>query len=211
MNFIPQRVLVLAPHTDDGEFGCGATLAKWKAAGAEIHYVAFSTCEQSVPEGFPVDILTKEVKQATAVLGVRPEHLHIMDYQVRIFNEYRQRILDDMIRLRKLVQPDVVMMPSFNDFHQDHAVIAQEGLRAFKHATILCYEVPWNNISFNNLAFSRIEEEHLNKKIEAMAQYQSQAFRNYATAPYIRSLATVRGVQANAPLAEAFDVLRFFI
>ena len=29
-----KRVLVLAPHTDDGEFGCGGTMARLVDAGA---------------------------------------------------------------------------------------------------------------------------------------------------------------------------------
>lgn len=66
-----QKVLVLAPHTDDGELGCGGTIHRLIQLGKEVHYVAFSTCEESVPEGFPKDILTKEVKAATASLGIK--------------------------------------------------------------------------------------------------------------------------------------------
>src|SRR6185295_16342645 len=33
----PQRVLAVGAHPDDIEFGCGATLAKWADAGAEVH------------------------------------------------------------------------------------------------------------------------------------------------------------------------------
>ena len=43
-----KKILILAPHTDDGEFGCGGTIAKLIEAGAEVHYAAFSACEQSV-------------------------------------------------------------------------------------------------------------------------------------------------------------------
>ena len=47
-----QRVLVLAPHTDDGEFGCGGTMARLVEAGADVRYVAFSIATKSLPEGF---------------------------------------------------------------------------------------------------------------------------------------------------------------
>lgn len=211
MDFVPKNVLVLAPHTDDGEFGCGGTLAKWSNAGSEIHYVAFSSCEQSVPEGFDKDVLVHEVKAATRVLGVTPDRLNVLTYEVRKFSSSRQEILEDMVKLRKAVKPQVVMMPSFNDFHQDHFTIAQEGLRAFKHSTILCYEVPWNNISFNVLGFSKLDESHLDLKIRSLSEYKSQAFRNYATPDFITSLAKVRGVQAGTVYAEAFDILRWFI
>ena len=33
-----QRILAVAPHTDDGELGCGATIAKALAAGAGDRY-----------------------------------------------------------------------------------------------------------------------------------------------------------------------------
>ena len=65
------RVLVLAPHTDDGEFGCGGTIARFIKEGVEVHYVAFSACEQSVLPQFPSDILITEVAEATNVLGIK--------------------------------------------------------------------------------------------------------------------------------------------
>ena len=49
-----RSVLVLAPHTDDGEFGCGGTIARLVDAGAEVRYVAFSSASRSLPAGFPV-------------------------------------------------------------------------------------------------------------------------------------------------------------
>ena len=44
-----KRVLVLAPHTDDGEFGCGGTMARLVEAGVEVHYQAFSIATRSLP------------------------------------------------------------------------------------------------------------------------------------------------------------------
>jgi LmbE family N-acetylglucosaminyl deacetylase len=36
---VPARALAIGAHPDDIEFGCGATLAKWAAAGCEIHHL----------------------------------------------------------------------------------------------------------------------------------------------------------------------------
>lgn len=36
---VPARALAVGAHPDDIEFGCGATLAKWAAAGCTIHHV----------------------------------------------------------------------------------------------------------------------------------------------------------------------------
>ena len=35
----PERVLAIAAHPDDIEFECGATLAKWAAAGAVVNHL----------------------------------------------------------------------------------------------------------------------------------------------------------------------------
>lgn len=42
---------VLAPHTDDGELGCGTSIARFVEEGADVFYAAFSTADQSLPEG----------------------------------------------------------------------------------------------------------------------------------------------------------------
>ena len=142
-----KNVYVLAPHTDDGELGAGGTIAKLIELGANIFYFAFSTAADSVPEGFSKDILKIEVLNATKKLGIPNKNVIIYDYQVRKLNYSRQEILEDLMSHRKRLTPDLVLMPSLNDIHQDHATIAQEGLRAFKGSTILGYELIWNNLT----------------------------------------------------------------
>ncbi|MGV6860138.1 MAG: PIG-L deacetylase family protein [Putridiphycobacter sp.] len=204
-----KKVLVLAPHTDDGEFGCGGTINKLVEEGNDVYYVAFSACEQSVLSKYPSDILITEVKAATKVLGIKPENLFLLKYNVRTFNYKRQEILDDIIKIRNKIQPDLVFIPSLTDLHQDHKTIADEALRAFKFTSILSYEMPWNNISFNTSCFYKLSESNLQAKIDALKKYQSQSHRPYANSNFIKSLATVRGVQVNTKYAETFEVLRW--
>ena len=209
--FTPKRVLVLAPHTDDGEFGCGGTISKFIENGAEVYYIAFSACEQSVLPNFPSDILVTEVKAATEVLGIKRDNLILLDYQVRTFNYHRQEILEDLVKFKKELNPDLVLMPSVNDIHQDHATIANEGIRAFKFNTILCYEVPWNNFTFNTSTFVHLSEANVQRKVDALKKYESQAHRPYANEEFIRALARTRGVQIGTQYAETFDVVRWIL
>lgn len=206
---MPRKILVLAPHTDDGEFGCGGTIHKFASQGDEVFYAAFSSCQISVPAGFPDDILITEVKKATFKLGIKPENLILFDYEVRTMNYHRQDILDDLIKLRETIKPDLIFMPSINDMHQDHKTIAEEGIRAFKFHSILAYEMPWNNISFTTSSFVKLSTENITAKVEALKEYESQAKRPYANEEFVRSLATTRGVQIGAKYAEAFDVIRW--
>ena len=147
------KVLVLAPHTDDGEFGCGGTIAKFVEAGSRVYMAAFSACEQSVLKKYPADVLISEIKRATAVLGIAPEDLFLFDFQVRIFTDKRQEILQKLIDLRETIKPDIVFMPSLNDIHQDHYVIANEGLKALNNSfrripTITTSSGPGSSLSF---------------------------------------------------------------
>src|SRR6185312_1745971 len=92
-----ERALVLAPHTDDGEFGCGGTMARLVDGGCDVRYVAFSIATRSLPEGFPPDTLAKEVRAATAALGIPPEQLVVHDFDVRTFPQHRQDILELLV------------------------------------------------------------------------------------------------------------------
>jgi LmbE family N-acetylglucosaminyl deacetylase len=206
-----QRILVLAPHTDDGEFGCGGSISKFVIEGKEVFYAAFSACKQSVLPQFPEDILISEVKEATQILGIKPANLILFDYDVRTFSFRRQDILDDLIRLRDSIKPDLIFMPTLSDVHQDHRTIAEEAMRAFKFNSILSYELPWNNYSFTTSSFVHLEAEHIQIKVNALKAYQSQSHRSYSDEDFIRSLGRARGVQIGVKYAEAFELVRWII
>jgi len=203
------RVLVLAPHTDDGEFGCGGSVSRFVQEGKMIYYAAFSTAEESVPEPWPKDILKTEVKEATSRLGIPRDNLFIYNFKVRELSYHRQEILEVLIKLKNDICPDLVFLPSSNDVHQDHSTISIEGIRAFKNTSILGYEIPWNNIEFKTEAFVILSEENINTKSYALDAYNSQKGRNYANEEFIRSLARTRGVQIGSRYAEAFEVIRW--
>ncbi|MBM3452961.1 MAG: PIG-L family deacetylase [Bacteroidetes bacterium] len=211
MKILDKKILVLAPHTDDLEFGCGGTVSKLIEEGNIVFCAAFSACRQSVRKEFPEDILITEIKAASSILGIDNQNLILFDYNVRTFNYHRQEILDDILKLKAEIDPDIVFIPALSDLHQDHVTIAQEGFRAFKFSSLLSYELPWNNLSFNTASFMKLDEKHIQKKIDAVKEYKSQAHRPYANEEFIRSLARTRGVQINAHYAECFEVIRWIL
>jgi N-acetylglucosamine malate deacetylase 1 len=208
---INKKILVLAPHTDDGEFGCGASIAKFIREGASVYYAAFSLAEESVPPPFPKDILETEVKKATHELGIPPDNLLLFKYKVRHFASHRQEILEDLVKINNTIQPDLVFMPTIHDLHQDHTTVAFEGLRAFKKTSILAYEIPWNNLNFATQSFISFGESELQRKIAAIKCYESQKGRNYTTEEFLRGLAITRGVQIGKKYAEVFEVIRWIL
>ena len=202
------RIFILAPHTDDGELGCGGSIAKHIEEGKEVFYIAFSTCSEALPKDLPPDTLATECKKATAALNIPDKNVILYDFNVRMLLFHRQEILQNLLQLSKQYNPDLIYLPAAKDVHQDHQVIYAEGLRAFKNSNILGYELPWNNWQFQPNYFETISEEHLKLKYTALQQYQSQSGRKYMSEDFTRSLAVVRGIQANTQYAEAFEVYR---
>ncbi len=206
-----RSVIVLAPHTDDGEFGAGGTIARLVEAGAQVRYVAFSTASRSLPAGFPADTLAHEVRAATTALGIPTENLTVHDFEVRTFPSARQDILEILVAMNADLRPDLVLTPSLGDIHQDHETVARESMRAFKRTTLLGYEIPWNCFNFRQQAYVELEPAHLDRKVAALQCYRSQAHRNYANEEYVRNVARTRGIEGGRALAEVFEVYRWFM
>ena len=93
------NILVLAPHTDDGELGLGASLSRFSSEGRNLVYVVFSTCEQSLPTGYAADSLVHECRKATEILGIKDTR--IFNFEVRKFPSFRQEILEALVSLKK--------------------------------------------------------------------------------------------------------------
>lgn len=207
-----EEILILAPHADDAEFGCGGTVVRLIEEGKTVHYAVLSQAVRSLPEGFPRDTLSRELTAARHALGFSEEdteRVSVFDFDVRTFPTHRQEILELLIELRERIQPDLVLLPSLHDIHQDHATVAQEGIRAFKRTTILGYELPWNNLTFNQQVYVPLKRRHIEAKARALKCYESQKHRNYANEEYVWSLARTRSIDVNVEYAEVFEVYRW--
>jgi len=204
-----KNIFILAPHTDDGELGCGGTISKKINQGYNIIYVAFSTCKESLAENLAINTLKVEAQNALDKLGVTKENFICLDFPVRKFNQYRQEILEKLIELELKYKPSFIYLPSKFDTHQDHHVIRDEGFRAFKKSTIYGYELPWNNIKFSTDVFSVLSDIDIKNKIASLNCYKSQKGKVYFEKDYILSLAKVRGTQIGVEYAETFELIRF--
>jgi len=204
-----KRALILGPHPDDAEFSSGGTIAKLIENGIEIHYAVFSMCEKSIPAGYGPGAIKKELLMAAEFMGIQKDFLHLYDYEVRVFPQYRQEILEDIYKLNKQIAPDLVFLPSSSDIHQDHHVIYEEGIRVFKKSRLLSYEMPWNNFAFLSNMYVVLEQHHVDKKIETLKHYKSQGFRPYSNEDYLVSLLKIKGLQVDQQYAESFQILRW--
>lgn len=203
------RALFLAPHTDDVELGCGATLARCVEQAETVDVAVFSTAADSLPAGSNPDRLKIEFLKAMEQYQIPQERIHVYDYKVRRLNYSRQDVLEDLVKLRNSIRPNIVFTPSGGDVHQDHQVVHNESLRAFKTVTMLGYELPWNHFHFETRVFVSVAEEQIALKLRALQAYESQFEKNrgYFDEEFIKGLARVRGTQQGVPYSEAFELI----
>jgi LmbE family N-acetylglucosaminyl deacetylase len=186
---IPTRVLAVGAHPDDIEFGCGATLAKWADAGAEIVLcVCTDGAKGTWDSGADIDALVTrreaEQKDAAAVLGAAGvEFLRYVDGELVDDMYARAR----MCRLIRVVRPDVVLGHDpwqpyrLHPDHQEAGALviagivaardphffADQGLPTHRPRTLLCFE-PGRVTHVETVA------RHVRRKVEALLAHRSQ-------------------------------------
>ncbi len=123
----PARALAVFAHPDDPEVGCGGTLARWAAAGAEVHLVIACRGEKGSddpatdPEALAAS-RAAEVAAAAKVLGLASvEHLDLPDGDLENDAVLRTRLVSIVRRLR----PDALVAPDptavfFGDSYVNH-------------------------------------------------------------------------------------------
>lgn len=203
MNFSGKRVLFLGAHPDDIEIGCGALLHHI-AHKTEILCVTLSD-NQKNPD---LQNVKGEHLQSMNVLGVPQEKVVFGNFTTRIFQQSRQEILEYFLKLRKDFKPDLIFTHSKQDVHQDHNTMTDEALRAFRGITVLGFDVVRSSYGFFPNFLVEVTEEDVNKKIEALAKYETYKDRYYFNSELTRSIMVRHGALAEVPFAEGFDILR---
>lgn len=198
-----RRLLVVGPHPDDVELGCGGTIARFSRQ-ARIDYLILSPCLED-PRNANI---VSEAEAAAGVLGIDRAAMIVEDLPRRTFHDKREDIRRILIAARDRLEPDLVFCPSLRDVHQDHEVTAEETLRLFRDVSVVAYESPRSSLDFQPNLYLTLEEEHLETKVNALLSYKSQFDRYYFEPDIIRSFARMRGAQCRERYAEAFEIMR---
>jgi LmbE family N-acetylglucosaminyl deacetylase len=203
MNFFGKRVLFLGAHPDDIEIGCGALLHHI-VNETEVLCVTLSD-NQKNPD---LKNVKDEHLRAMKILGVPEASIILGPFTTRVFPDARQDILEYFLKLRREFQPDLIFTHSGQDVHQDHLTMTQESLRAFRGITVLGFDVVRSSYGFFPHFLAAVNEEDVNKKIEALAEYETYRDRYYFNSDLTRSIMMRHGALAEIPFAEGFDILR---
>jgi N-acetylglucosamine malate deacetylase 1 len=115
----PCRVFAVAAHPDDIEFEMGGTLFLLKQLGCEIHYmnIANGSCGSSVhPAEMIVAIRLDEAQNACLRLGAVFHPPLVPDLEIF----YEKGLLAQMGSIMRAVAPDILLVPSPQDYMEDH-------------------------------------------------------------------------------------------
>ena len=217
-----KNVLILSPHADDEILGCGGFISKYSKQNYNINVLILTNANKGAPEIYStkeIKLIRNEAKIANNLIGTKKlffENLpaiNLNNYPIyKISNIINKYILD--------INPEIVLIPSKNDIHDDHKIIfkaAKISMRPNKISNlkkILSYEVlsetEWNEEgkSFNPNYFVCLKKSDINNKVKAFLKYRSQVkkFPHPRSKEAIINLSRVRGGQAFIEYAEAFKV-----
>ena len=136
----PERVLVVAAHPDDIEFGAAGTVARWIGEGAEVHYLLVTRGDKGSDDpAADVDALIvlreREQRAAAEEIGVAGvEFLDEPDGQVEPTLRLRERITHAIRAYRPEVvmthDPTVLFVNNEWVNHPDHRAVGQAAIDA---------------------------------------------------------------------------------
>lgn len=203
MIFYGKRLLFLGAHPDDIELGCGALIHHIKQK-SDVMCVTLSDNQKNPL----LKNVVREAYQSMEILGVARERVRFGPFTTRVFPESRQEILEYMLKLRSDFKPDMVFVHSKQDVHQDHLVVAEEALRAYRGITVLGFDVVRSSYGFFPHFLVEVNELDVEAKIKALAQYETYRDKYYFNCDLTRAILVRHGALAERPYAEGFDILR---
>ncbi len=224
----PERVLVVAAHPDDIEFGAAGTVARWIDEGATAHYLVVTRGDKgsddpSVDVAELAVLREREQRAAAAEIGVSGvDFLDEPDGQVEASLRLRERITYAIRALRPEVvmthDPTVLFVNNEWVNHPDHRAVGQVTVDAvfptardplnFREHLDRGLE-PWKVAELfmwsTNEANQIVDiSDTLDRKIAALEQHRSQ-FRDFPeTARWLRRRSEELGERAGYQAAEGF-------
>jgi LmbE family N-acetylglucosaminyl deacetylase len=220
MSTTPRRLLVLAPHSDDAEFGIGAFIARSTDMGDHVT-VAIAAYGSYARETVWIDggIRVGEARKALAHLGVTDVRFCEWFGENKGLEKDYGPLVQRIEELIKAVEPtDIyVSLPSFN---QDHRMLYDALITATRPgvtmANIYAYEYPGNcwgpPLPTTGKKYLICDETHVARKIAALEMHKTQFEGRFVNVgPQAAAvLLTQRGLEVGPDPAELVYVLREF-
>lgn len=163
------NVLIISPHADDSELGCGMEVSKLVESGKRVHCLILST-------GDSPEMGTKRYEQARRAATILKIHeLKTSNVDDCRFFEERDMIFEIIEKYISTVSPESVYLPAGNNFEcdedRDHVITSIEGLRAARFVPNVLFYETLKSYHFQGNFFSLHSKKNLVKKISALKSY----------------------------------------
>lgn len=192
-------VLAVGAHPDDVEIGCGGALLSHSQAGDRIIVLTLS---QGTKHNAPTRV--QESQRAAQILGADLIVGEGFESALSDGPETISRISQAVARY----QPDVVYTHSYQDGHPDHRTAHLATLVAAHDVpSLLCFHSPSSTVDFHPTYFVDISAQ-VERKIQLLAAYQSQADRLSLAPELVRASARYWGRYSRGIAAEPMEVIR---
>ena len=226
-NLKNQRLLVIAPHSDDEVLGCGGLISKVKNEGGKVFVLIFNLGFEKDDTKESQEKRKNEVREVMNLLKVDDYHLvHDQSDNNRDLDAEPLHSLIEVIEstsnvsLEKIA-PTMVAIPTIFSHHQDHVHVHHACIAALRPIStpvsniVLSYEAPehsrWSASGvFEPNLFVEIDDV-IENKIMAFNKYRSQIRPGSRDDDSIRNQAKYRGREVGKNLCEAFYVHRFIL
>jgi len=226
-NLKNQRLLVIAPHSDDEVLGCGGLISKVKNEGGKVFVLIFNLGFEKDDTKESQEKRKNEVREAMNVLKVDDYHLvhdqsdNNRDLDVEPLHSLIEVIESTSNVSLEKVSPTMVAIPTIFSHHQDHVHVHHACIAALRPIStpisniVLSYEAPehsrWSVSGvFEPNLFVEIDDV-IENKIMAFNKYRSQIRPGGRDDDSIRNQAKYRGQEVGKNLCEAFYVHRFIL
>ena len=226
-NFSNEKLLVIAPHSDDEVLGCGGLISKIKNDGGKVYVLIFNLGFEKTDTVESQEKRKNEVREAMNVLKVDDYHLvHDQPDNNRDLDVEPLHSLIEVIESTSNVSlvkiaPTIVAIPTIFSHHQDHVHVHRACIAALRPIStpisniVLSYEAPehsrWSASGvFEPNLFVEIDDV-IENKILAFNKYRSQIRPGGRDDDSIRNQAKYRGQEVGKNLCEAFYVHRFIL
>ena len=196
------KILAIASHPDDLEWGCFGTLAKYDEEGNKLFYLVLTDGGDS-GNG---EARRREQKETAGILnaGVRFAGLP----SAFLNNDSGRATIEEIEKEIFEIKPDIIFSHSQNDRHQDHRLVNHATVSAcrFFHGELYFYE------AFSSLKFFKPNMvvkicDYFPQKLRALSLFTTQEKKFYMKPELVESVAVFRAAQFGfLGKAEAFEV-----
>ncbi|HZI96183.1 MAG TPA: PIG-L deacetylase family protein [Actinomycetales bacterium] len=136
-----RRVLAVAAHPDDMEYGGSAAVARWTAAGVDVSYALVTSGEAGMDSVAPVEAgPLREAEQRAACAAVGVQEVTFMGFPDGIL-EYGLPLRRAVAEQVRIARPDLVVTGAFRDTwpggylnQSDHVAVGRAVLDAVRDA-----------------------------------------------------------------------------